>query len=69
MKIRDTSHEIMIVIRQYSYDAYGFIQIKLANYLVYRNAEDTVMSGKCTNAKFYLHASACIGDCLLATNG
>ena len=71
MKIRDTSHKIVIIIRprikQYSYD--GFMQIKLANYLVYRNAEDTVMSGDCANAKCNMHALACIGHCPLAANG
>ena len=61
VKIRDTLHEIMIVIRphirQYSYD--GFMQIKLANYLVYRNVEDTVMSGNCTNHLAQMQTSTC----------
>ena len=36
------------------------------NYLIYRNAEDTVLSGNFANAKFNMHASACIGHCSLA---
>ena len=58
MKIKDTLHEIVIAIRQYSYG--GFMQIKLANYLVYRHAGDTVLSDNCVAICKIQHA--CIGE-------